>query len=476
MELQFYLRVLRRNWRLFISLVLFGAAAAAGYSAVQVPMYASTAQAYVSTGSAANLADLSQGGAYTQQVVASYAHVATTGLVLQSVISDLGLHQSDQALAKHISVSTPPGTSVLEVTVTDPSAKRAAAIADAVVARLQSTVTALTPDSTAGSELVRVTRIDQATPGLRPVSPNIPLLLLVGALAGLLTATVLAVLRQLLDTRLRDRQEVAEAVGLPVLGALVADPDVRSRPVAVLHSPLGIDAEAYRSLRTNLQFLDPDGRLDALVVTSSVAGEGKSVLAGNLAASLAGAGQRVLLVDADLRRPRQADLFGVDGSVGLSDVVIGRASLDSAAQPIGTGELALLPSGALPPNPAELLQSQAMAELIAVMTSRYDVVIFDTPPLLAVADAAILARRTAGALLTASVRKVRRHQLREAVDALNAIDARVLGLVVTMLPRRVRAAYRYGSTAGAVRQSPVEILLPETAPSAAAVAASRTDR
>jgi succinoglycan biosynthesis transport protein ExoP len=475
MELQFYLRVLRRNWRVFVALVVVGTSAAAGYAAVQVPLFASTAQAYVSTGAAANLADLSQGGAYTEQVVTSYAHVATTGYVLRSVITDLGLPESNVALAKRITVTTPPGTSVLEITATDPSAARAAAIANAIVARLQSTVTALTPDSTAGSELVRVTQIDRAVPAPRPASPNLALFLLIGGLGGLLLAAVVAVLRQLLDNRLRDRQEIAEAVGLPVLGALVTDPDARRRPLAVLHHPLGIDAEAYRSLRTNLQFLDPDGRLDALVVTSSVPAEGKSVLAANLAASLAGAGQRVLLVDADLRRPRQAELFGVDGGVGLSDVVIGRASLDSAMQAVGAGELSLLPSGALPPNPAELLQSQAMAELIAHMTSRFDVVIFDTPPLLAVADAAILARRTAGAILAASVRRIRRHQLREALDGLAAIDARVLGLAVTMLPRRVRDAYRYGSAPEAEWQAAATSRLVPLREPVGAPAGTRTD-
>ncbi|MCA1721071.1 MAG: CpsD/CapB family tyrosine-protein kinase [Actinobacteria bacterium] len=209
--------------------------------------------------------------------------------------------------------------------------------------------------------------------------------------------------------------------------------------------PRAARAEAFRQLRTNLQFLEVDEPVRSFVITSSVPKEGKSTTACNLAITLAQAGVRTLLIEGDLRRPRIADYLGLEGAIGVTNVLIGQVPLQDALQPWGNGTLSVLASGPLPPNPSELLASRGMHELLAEVEKSFDMVIIDAPPLLPVTDAAILSTMTGGALLGVRCRSTKRDQLRRAADALEAVDARVLGAVLNMVPRRgPDAYYSYG--------------------------------
>ena len=180
-----------------------------------------------------------------------------------------------------------------------------------------------------------------------------------------------------------------------------------------------------------------------MVVTSSLPGEGKSTTTINLAIALADAGSRVALVDADLRRPSVSKYLGIEGKVGLTTVLIGRATLDDVVQPWGNGKLHVLPSGQIPPNPSELLGSKAMAQVLTQLAAKYDVVLIDTPPLLPVTDAAILARLTSGALVVVSADKLHRNQLRESLGSLETVGARILGIVLNRVARKPSDAYTY---------------------------------
>ena len=181
----------------------------------------------------------------------------------------------------------------------------------------------------------------------------------------------------------------------------------------------------------------------SIVITSSLPGEGKSTTSINVAITLADAGTRVALVDADLRRPSVAKYMGLEGSVGLTTVLIGRASVEDVIQPWGNGFLHVLPAGQVPPNPSELLGSLAMAHLLEKLTSQYDVVIIDTAPLLPVTDAAILSKLTGGALLVVGADKLHRSQLAESVGALETVGARILGIVVNRQKRKQSDQYAY---------------------------------
>jgi polysaccharide biosynthesis transport protein len=446
--------VLRRNAFVFLLLIVTGVAVASGYAALQTPQYASTAEVYVSTGSASNASDLSQGTAFSQQIVADYAHIATNDYVLQPVIRQLGLDETVQQLGNRVTAEAAPNTSVLQITVEDASPDRAQAIANAIAARLSTAAEGLSPASQTGTALVKVTRTQGAIAASSPTSPNLLVDLLIGALAGLVLAVLIAVLREAVDTRVRDLDDLARVSDEPVLGEILTDRSVQQHPLVVLHARRGAAAEAYRSLRTNLQFLDLGTESIALVMTSSIAAEGKSVTTANLAAALADAGERVLVIDADLRRPRIARILGLDGSVGLTDVLIGRVALDDAIQPAAVAGLDVLPSGPVPPNPGELLQGRAMVQLLEVVKDRFDVVLIDAPPLTSVSDAAVLARRTAGAIIVARLRRVRRQQLVEAESTLRQVDARILGLLPTMVRPRRSDPYLQGADEPATGSRP----------------------
>jgi receptor protein-tyrosine kinase len=201
--------------------------------------------------------------------------------------------------------------------------------------------------------------------------------------------------------------------------------------------------EAFRVLRTNMEFLDVDATSKAFVVTSSVPGEGKSTTATNAALAFAVAGRNVLLVDADLRRPQVAKLLGLVDNVGLTTVLAGQASVDDALQVHAESGLSVLASGAVPPNPAELLQSRAMQDLLDLLRDRFAVIVIDAPPLLPVTDAALLASEADGAVIVVRHGQTTKEQLRGAVDRLAGVDAQMLGVVFNMIPER-GAGYGYG--------------------------------
>ncbi|MDX6212189.1 MAG: tyrosine-protein kinase, partial [Frankiales bacterium] len=181
-----------------------------------------------------------------------------------------------------------------------------------------------------------------------------------------------------------------------------------------------------------------------IVITSSIPQEGKSTTTANLAITLAQAGLKVVLVEADLRRPKLMQYLGVEGAVGLTSVLIGRVTLDDALQPWGNGSLMVLPSGPTPPNPSELLGSQGMAELIASLEQQADIVLVDAPPLLPVTDAAVLAKICDGALLIVRHGTTTREQVTRAAESLRVVDAHLIGNVLNMAPAKGPDAYGYG--------------------------------
>ena len=204
-------------------------------------------------------------------------------------------------------------------------------------------------------------------------------------------------------------------------------------------------AEAFRVLRTNMQYVEVDQDQRVFVVSSSLPGEGKSTTAVNLAITLALAKQRVALVECDLRRPLIAKRLGLDDGVGTTSVLIGKVALRDALQPYGDTGLDVLACGPIPPNPSELLQSHAMEKLLGELREQYDIVILDAPPLLPVTDAALLAAQADGALLVVRHGKTTRDQLRHAVERIEAVDAKPIGVVINLAPaRRTGRSYGYG--------------------------------
>lgn len=454
MSIQDYIRLLRRGWVLPVGALLICVIASSAYSLIQKPSYSAQAMLFIAPQSVSSATDLNQGSTFLQQVVKSYATVAQSPFVLDPVIERLGLKVTAQELASRIVVSAPADQVILQVQADDSNPVVAAKVANAVSSQLANAAVALTPDTGTTATSIKVTTIQRAVVPSRPTSPNLQLNIGIAVVLGILIGTLLLVLRESLSTRLRGAADVVRTTHLPTLGATMYDSQARERPLAAIDGKaVGPALEAYRSLRTNLQFADLDDGRGLYVITSSVPGEGKSTTSCNLAITLAEAGRSVLIVDADLRRPKVASYFGIDGSLGLTDVLVGDVAVSQAAQQWGDHNLAVLPAGTVPPNPSELLQSTRMHELITSLAEEYDAVLFDTPPVLPVTDAAVLAAQASGVLLVVSARTARANQVRTAMESLHTVNAKILGTVVTMIAERDRSAYEYKYSYGYGSQS-----------------------
>ena len=448
MELRDYIRILRKSWVMIVILALTAVAAASTFSILQSPDYSATSKVFVSTQSGGTTSELAQGNSFTVQRVKTYSDLVATPLVLLPVIETLGLDITPGDLSERVVASAPLDTSIIGITVTDADPERAAEVANAISQSLTAIVESIeTPDTADAVSPVKLTMAQEASVPTAPVTPNVPLNIALGALVGLAIGVGVAVLRETLETRIRGEHDVEQVTDVPILGGIVFDPKANERPLIVQADPRSPRAESFRTLRTNLQYLDV-GRADrSFVVTSSIESEGKSTTGANLAIALADAGSRVLYVDADLRRPKVAHYMGLEGAVGLTDVLIGRAELQDVIQPWGRGQLFVLPAGHIPPNPSELLGSAPMAQLIVEFNRAFDVVIFDAPPLLPVTDAAILAKSVGGAIVVVAAGRTHKSQLAGALSALENVGASISGIVLTMLPTKGPDAYgqaRYG--------------------------------
>jgi capsular exopolysaccharide synthesis family protein len=251
------------------------------------------------------------------------------------------------------------------------------------------------------------------------------------------------VAREVLDRTIGTVEHVERITKAPVLVTIGFDQTIKKSPLLTDLGAFAPRTEAFRLLRTNLQFLDLDQRPRSIVITSAVPGEGKTVTATNLAVALAQAGRRVLLVDGDLRRPRVAPVLGLDSAVGLTTVLVGSAEIKQAIQVHEASGLHLLASGSKPPNPTEILQSRVTHDLILELQEMYDMVIIDAPPLLPVADAAVLATVADGAIVVTRHGHTTREQLEAAVSRLDRVGGRLFGVVLNMVKRRAAADHYY---------------------------------
>lgn len=443
MDLHDYLRILRQRWVFIALATLIAVGGALAWTLSTTPQYQSTARLFVQTPQSSE-ATLAQGGTFSQQRVKSYAKLLTGEEIARRVVEQLDLDEDPRALAERINATVELDTVVLVISVTDESPAHARELTQATAEAFTSYVSELETPPGKSSAPVKASIVDRATLPGAPVSPqpvrNVALALVLGLLVGV----GLAVLRDTLDTRVKTPADLSEASGdAPALGHIFFDRNAAKQPLISnlqSHSPR---VEAYRVLRTNLQFVNVDSTSRIFVVTSALPGEGKSTTTCNLAIALAEAGHRVLVIEADLRRPKAADYFGLEQTVGLTTVLVGRVPFADAVQHAAPG-CDVLASGATPPNPAELLQTEAMRRLLADVRAEYDYVLIDAPPLLPVTDAALLASQSDGAILVVRHNSTTRDEVRDSVERLQSVGARLLGTIANMAPAAKRGGSRYG--------------------------------
>jgi succinoglycan biosynthesis transport protein ExoP len=443
LEVNEYLDVLRKRWVTIAASVVVALLAALAVLLTLTPMYRASSQVYVAARGGTSLNDMIQGSNFTVRKVKSYAELATSPRVLEPVIETVGLDDSVTSLAARVQAEQPADTVLITLNVSDPSPEIAAQTADAIAESLSVVIPELERSADDAKAPVAISLVRSATAPSQPVSPNTTLTIALGLFLGVFAGVGLAFLREVLDTKIRSQGDVQKLTDSSIIGAITFDDGAAGHPLIVQESPGAPRAEAFRRLRTNLQFLEVTGGSRIFVITSALPGEGKSTTSINLAITLADAGSRVLLVDADLRRPSVSGYLALEGSVGLTTVLIGKVGHEDAVQPWGTSNLHVLPSGQVPPNPSELLGSQNMAALLTELGEAYDVVIIDTAPLLPVTDGAILSKMTGGAVVVVGAGITHRPQLTEALGALHTVGAKVLGVVVNRLAPVERTGYGY---------------------------------
>jgi polysaccharide biosynthesis transport protein len=480
-----------------ISLAMLGLAAGLALSLTATKQYTATAQLLVqSSNQSVSL------GSTTQQVtttdVQTDLQLATSAPVIKAVSAKLGS-------APDISTSEVAQTNVIALTAVSASPARAALVANtyanafveqtrnvalsnltAAQTQLQNQINSIAQQikslqgqqsadsqvtALANQEAVlrgevaqlqvnaaaAISGLEVVTPAQAPTSPSSPKPLqdaLLGLAAGLVLGLGAAFLRDSLDDAVSSK-DVAERFGnAPVLGLVPMVNSWRKRKrsmIAVSDEPTSPAAEAYRSLRTSVQFVRQTQDLRMLLVTSPAADEGKTSTLANLGAVFAQAGERVVLASCDLRRPRLGEILGIDEKLGISDVLLGQQTLDEALQPVpGYDSLWILGAGPVPPNPAELLNRPMAGQIFAALRERFDLVLVDSPPVLPVTDAMVLSAHTDGALIVVAAGQTRRPQLQRAAERFAQAQAPVIGIVLNEVGKEnvYGSGYGYGSYGG----------------------------
>jgi succinoglycan biosynthesis transport protein ExoP len=287
--------------------------------------------------------------------------------------------------------------------------------------------------------------VDHAEVPRGPISPNVRADMTFAFVAGLVLAIGLAFGFEYLDNRIKTPQELKAHLGIPFLGMVPALTNEKQMPNPLLDNGVPQNfAEAFKSVRTNVLFSTAEEGMRSLVITSAGPGEGKSLVASNLSLALAQAGQRVLLIDADMRRPRVHEIFGGEQEPGLSNVLAGNAKTSEAIRKSATAGLWVMPAGHIPPNPAELLGSRRYTDFIASLGVHFDWVVLDTPPVMVVADSSIVAHQSSGVVFVVRADHTSRHAVRAAVEQLESANAHLLGSVLNRVDL-VRNPYYYSA-------------------------------
>lgn len=290
-----------------------------------------------------------------------------------------------------------------------------------------------------------IVQIEAATPPASPVQPRPMQNTGLSAFAGLLLAGAIAYLIEYIDDRIRTPEEIGRLLKLPVIGYIgdMRNIEKGTKDVHVVHYPRSPVAEAFRSLRTNLEFANVDNTVTKLLITSPSPGEGKTTVSTNLAAIIAQGGKRVLLIDADLRKPRLHSIFGISNRVGLTTLFRGQIPLKSVMRPVeGADGLYILTSGKLPPNPSELLASAKMDHILLEASREVEVIILDSPPSL-VSDFQVLAAKVDGVFLVVQPGFTHAGAALSTQEQLNRVNAKILGIVLNKIPNSSNYHYYY---------------------------------
>ena len=407
-------------------------------------LYSATASGLVRVGNATTAGEEQGNAALAEEKAGLYAFLVSKTPVAERVVDELGLDVPPSAIAGRFSATVDADVNALTVSAIGSTPEEARdlanAVVDAVVVVAQQIETG--EDNPKQDALTRIVPLEEAQLPGAPFTPDYRKAAMKGAAGGLALAYAFLIARRLIDRRVRSVKHVEDATGASVLG-IIPKEDALGRTHRGVRGDLGRAAESFRQLRTNLRFVDVDNEPRKIVVTSALAGEGKSTVSSNIARLVAQAGTPVVLVDADLRRPQIATTFEIDGAVGLTQALAGDVEMRDVIVDSGMANLSLLPAGRIPPNPSELLGSLRMKQFIDELSQDY-LVILDAPPLLPVTDAGLLSAFCDGALLVQAAGKTQIEQSQHCRRILDQVGSRLLGVVLNKAPVKGASAIAYG--------------------------------
>jgi tyrosine-protein kinase len=426
MDLHDYLRILRKRLWLIVPITLLCPVIAMAISLATTPVYEASAKLLVvaKTDRAGGIASAYQGALLSQQLVKSFAQILESRATAEAALRTTTLRLTPRQLEGRIRAEPVPETLLIELAVEDANPVTARRLTNIVARAFIRTLPRLQNGSTLG-----VTLVEPALTPTAPVRPRTRLNVGLGGVLGIVLGVGLALLLDLLDRSVRTPEDLEAAIGAPVVGTIPPFKAGR-QPIPVAKEPRTAPAESFRKLRTNFAFLGIDRESLCCVVTSASAGDGKSTVSANLAIALAQAGQRVVVVDADLRKPTLHKVFDLHQRVGTTTVLLDQADPHDAIQQPGPGMPFVLTSGQLPPNPSELLGSLRMRELLTQLRADYEVVLLDCPPLLPVTDPMVVSAFADGIILVVRAGTTTRDQVHAAQAICSKAGATVFGTVL----------------------------------------------
>ena len=443
-----FVRLSRAYVWVLLGCTVLGALLMIGKTTQDPVLYSATSYGLVLVGNASSAVEEQSNAQLAEDKANLYKVLVSTTPVAEEVIDELGLDVPASDIAGRFSATVDADVNALTVSAIAPTPEEARDLADAVVDAVVVVAQRIETGQTTSNKpsLTRIEPVGKAELPNQPFTPDYRTAALKGALGGLLLAYAVVITRRLVDRRIRSTAHVEEATGSSVLG-IIPKEDALGRSNRGVRGDLGRAAESFRQLRTNLRFVDVDNEPRKIVVTSALAGEGKSTVSSNIARLMAQAGTPVLLIDADLRRPMISTTFETDGAVGLTQTLAGDVDVHDVIVESGLANLSLLPAGRIPPNPSELLGSLRMKQLVEELSVDY-FVILDAPPLLPVTDAGLLAAFCDGVLLVQAAGKTQIDQSEQCRRILDQVGGRLLGVVLNKAPVRGARAMAYGGGYG----------------------------
>jgi polysaccharide biosynthesis transport protein len=509
LDLRYYLSLIMHWWWLIALAAIIAGGASYLISKRMTPFYQSSTTVLVNAAPASKVSDYNS-VMMSEQLTSTYAQMMSKDAVLNQVAKQIGLSNPPDQIKKWITVTPVRDTQLIQVVVetTDPelSAKIANSIVDVFATQIQDIqtqrfsqsksaletqltdyekqITDMTSDIaktdtsdekdrlnekitqyrgmysnllqsyeqirlSEAQSVSTVVQVESAVANLVPVKPKVTQNTLLAAVVGILLAAGLIFVREAFDDTVKTPDDISRKYKLPVLGVIIhhsSDPDA---PIA-LTSPRSPVTEAYRTLRTNLGYTSVDRRLSTIMVTSAEPGEGKSTITSNLGVVMAQNGKRVIALDCDLRHPCLHTNFGLNNRQGMSTLLSQNSEATTdICNPTKEKGLYVITTGPIPPNPAELMGSQKLQSILKWMKETTDIILVDTPPVLAVSDAVILAPSLDGVVLVVRPGKTRHGALKQAIEQLQLVNARILGVVLNDVITRGKAyGYYYRNYRG----------------------------